>query len=167
MHFQLTDYARLKALILAWYDGDVPREEGDINFGENTFWTPRSDEVNASHVIDEWYFEEEPRWNYEVPQLSRETRDFSQLVWNSTQRFGCGQAVSQGARGGTYTVCYYDPPGNIEGQEKANVFPPNFGTGQESGEGEGTPAPETTAPPSVAELKFFVEQERSLGQVIV
>lgn len=151
---------------MAWYDGDVPREGGDINFGESTHWTQRTDQVNASDIIDDWYFEEEPKWNYDQPRLSPETKDFSQMVWNSTRRFGCGQAVSQGARGGTYTVCYYDPPGNIEGQEKANVFAPNFGSGEESGEGEGTASPATETVPSPSQLKSFVLQERSFGQVL-
>lgn len=91
--------------------------------------------MNASDIIEEWYFNEEPLWNYDEPILSDETRDFSQIVWNGTVRFGCGQAVSEGQRGGTYTVCYYDPPGNVAGLERENVQRPRYGEDDED-EGE-------------------------------
>lgn len=102
---QLTDYARLKALILAWYDGSAPEAGGDLKFGENIHWSPTG--ANASDIIESWYFQEEPKWNYDAPVLSDETKDFSQLLWNATTKFGCGQAASKGQRGGTYTVSTY------------------------------------------------------------
>ena len=43
---------------------------------------------------------------------------YTQIVWRSTARFGCGYASCQG---GEYTyevwVCNYDPPGNIVGRD--------------------------------------------------
>lgn len=132
----LMDYARLKALIYAWYDGEVPAENGDITFGENVHWSPLSNkDVTAFDVIDDWYFGEEERYDYDAPLLTGDNRHFTQMVWKATKRFGCGQAVSKGTRGGTYTVCYYDPPGNVFGEEKDNVSKPNWN-------GDGTDAEE-------------------------
>ncbi|KAI1294149.1 STS14 protein [Halotydeus destructor] len=123
---QLTKYAVWKAMVLAWYDGKAPKEGGDIHFGESIHWSDNTWYVPALDVVDDWYFDEEPKWDYESdsPQLSDGTADFSQMLWASSRQFGCGQAVSEGPKGGTYTVCYYDPPGNVAGQEKKNVKKP-------------------------------------------
>ena len=60
-----------------------------------------------------------------MPLFSSEsTAAFSQMMWASSDRFGCGQAVSEGPKGGTWTVCLYDEPGNEEGEAKNNVNPP-------------------------------------------
>lgn len=154
----MTDYARLKALILAWYDGQVPPENGDIKFGENVHWFKSQEGANASDVIEDWYFNEEPKWNYQEPRVTPETQEFSQMTWNSTAHFGCGQAVSEGTKGGTYTVCYYDPPGNVVGQEKQNVFEPSYNNvgGETSGGGTGTSAP------SPGLLRAFISAQRGI-----
>lgn len=52
------------------------------------------------------YFTQEPKWNYDNPQLSEATNGFSQMMWASSDRFGCGQAMSDGPRGGTWTVSF-------------------------------------------------------------
>lgn len=44
-------------------------------------------------------------------------------VWKESANIGCGQAISKGPKGGTFTVCNYDPPGNYENEEIDNVFP--------------------------------------------
>ena len=48
-----------------------------------------------------------------------------------SKRIGCGQAISKGSKGGTFTVCNYDPPGNWKGEELQNVSPPVSGVGVE------------------------------------
>ncbi|XP_065647480.1 uncharacterized protein LOC100213672 isoform X2 [Hydra vulgaris] len=49
---------------------------------------------------------------------------FTQVVWNSTTRVGCGR-VTKEEYGGlmTYIVCNYTPKGNIYGLFKVNVLP--------------------------------------------
>jgi hypothetical protein len=175
--FQLTDYARLKSLIYAWYDGQVPEDNGDIKFGENVHWYKSQEGANASDIIDNWYFDEEPKWNYDEPHVTSETQEFSQIIWNATQRFGCGQAVSKGSRGGTWTVCYYDPPGNTPGQEKVNVFQSEYDN--ESGEEEETSTQDSGSSSSSsdatttssalttnagASIRALVSSQRSLGR---
>ncbi|KAI1294153.1 hypothetical protein HDE_06170 [Halotydeus destructor] len=141
----LTDYARLKALILAWYDGDVKEDPGDIRFGENVHWADTKDqedkEVDAATIMEDWYFDQEPQWDYNTSLVSKATQEFTQIVWNATTRFGCGQAVSEGPKGGTWTVCYYDPPGNVEGAERENVFAPDYPADEDETATE--PEPET------------------------
>lgn len=41
---------------------------------------------------------------------------YSQMVWSSTQRVGCGQAASAQFAGNVVLNCRYSPPGNFEGQ---------------------------------------------------
>ena len=47
---------------------------------------------------------------------------FTQMIWHSTQHFGCGKARSR--CGKVIAVAYYEPKGNIEGQFHENIFPP-------------------------------------------
>lgn len=81
--------------------------------------------------MEDWYFGQEPKWNYKDPHVTPETQQFAQIVWNTTERFGCGQAVSHGKKGGTYTVCFYDPP-LTPGLEKQNVFQTDYNEPNES-----------------------------------
>lgn len=177
----MTDYARLKSLIFAWYDGQVPAENGDIKFGENVHWMKTDDAVNASDVIEDWYFNEEPKWNYDDPHVTPETQNFSQLLWNSTVRFGCGQAASKGSKGGTWTVCYYDPSGNTPGEEKINVFKSTYdedesessteesttssssGDSSTVGSSSGGSSSEDSSPPTPALLRDVVKSQKKLG----
>ena len=90
-------------------------------FGENHYWS-RSEEVNCSQAVSSWESEER-NWNYENPQLAENNRQYAQLVWRGTRKFGCGQAVSRGSKGGSHTVCYYDPTATA-GRETTNVLRP-------------------------------------------
>lgn len=46
---------------------------------------------------------------------------FTALVWNSTDSLGCAYKQCDN---GLYTVCSYNPPGNVIGHSTQNVFPP-------------------------------------------
>ena len=46
------------------------------------------------------------------------------MIWQSTQKFGCGKARSRSGK--VVVVAYYEPKGNIKGQFHENVFPPVF-----------------------------------------
>lgn len=47
---------------------------------------------------------------------------FTQLVWHSSQKFGCGKARSRSGK--VIVVAYYEPRGNIPEQFHDNVLPP-------------------------------------------
>ena len=49
---------------------------------------------------------------------------FTQMIWQSTQKFGCGKARSRSGK--VVVVAYYEPKGNIKGLFHENVFPPVF-----------------------------------------
>ena len=129
---KLTDYARIKALMYAWYGGQdgLPADPPDLTFGQNVHWTSSLEDAgndeSASNVMNSWYSDEEKKWVYGASaRLSAETSEFSQLMWNTSSSLGCGQARSSGgSRTGTFTVCLYDPPGNVAGREQDNIFPP-------------------------------------------
>ena len=47
-----------------------------------------------------------------------------QMVWDETVSVGCGVArVESGSSMSTFTVCHYDPPGNLIGQNAVHVQP--------------------------------------------
>src|SRR5688572_21605045 len=90
----------LQALILAWYDGSPPPEKEGNMFGENMAWNATADgPVNCTEVVAQWY-SEGAAWDYDSSQIDESNRHFAQIVWKRTRRFGCGQAVSRGGRGG-------------------------------------------------------------------
>lgn len=99
----------------------MPEDNKNL-FDENVFWDANGTEDNPSNCTDaigSWYAES-TQWDYENPHLTKENRHFATLVWKNNKRYGCGQALSRGSKGGMYTVCYYHP-GVVEGEEKENV----------------------------------------------
>jgi len=92
-------------------------EHSGWGYGENIFASSYSsvylDAINA------WYGEKE---NYNYADNScipgEQCGHYTQLIWKSTERFGCGKAVYQTGtyEGWTVIVCQYDPPGNYIGQ---------------------------------------------------
>ena len=46
---------------------------------------------------------------------------FSQIIWHSTTKFGCGKARSRSGK--VVAVAYYEPKGNIPGNFHENVMP--------------------------------------------
>ncbi len=48
-------------------------------------------------------------YNFAAQGYSPSTGHFTQMVWRSTQRIGCG--VQPRCSGGNFLVCHYDPPG--------------------------------------------------------
>lgn len=66
---------------------------------------------NWSSVIDGWYGEVD-QYNYNNPGFSMSTGHFTQIVWKSTTKIGCGVKTCNGRK--IYT-CSYAPFGNIGG----------------------------------------------------
>jgi uncharacterized protein YkwD len=63
-------------------------------------------------VVDYWY-SEEPDYNYSNPGYSSTTGHFTQVVWKSTQKIGCAHAECPSAAWRHYWVCRYSPAGNV------------------------------------------------------
>ncbi|KAL9977239.1 hypothetical protein ACROYT_G014621 [Oculina patagonica] len=66
----------------------------------------------------QWYDEIE-YYNYKNPVFSMNTGHFTQVVWKSTTKLGCGVATKSGK---TYVVARYYPPGNYNNQYRQNVM---------------------------------------------
>lgn len=79
-------------------------------YGENLAAGYRS----VSEAIHAWYAEHK-YYSYSRPVFSYQTGHFTQLVWKSTRKLGCGFATCNGKNGtpGNYLVCEYSPAGNI------------------------------------------------------
>ncbi|CUS21130.1 LAQU0S02e06656g1_1 [Lachancea quebecensis] len=75
---------------------------------------------NSSAAVAAWY-NEVRLYDFKSPGFAEDTGHFSQLVWVSSKRLGCAR-VDCGDYYGQYTICNYDPPGNVAGQYKANVL---------------------------------------------
>ncbi|CAF1080630.1 unnamed protein product [Brachionus calyciflorus] len=90
-------------------------------------------EALADRFTDMWY-NEVKFYNYNNGGFSMQTGHFTQVVWKSTTRLGCGLAISGNRAVG---VCNYSPPGNVVGAFQKNVLPagsiaPNSGDNQPS-----------------------------------
>ena len=77
----------------------------------------------AKEVFDLWYNERQV-YDYNTPGFSMQTGHFSQVVWQSSERLGCSIECNQ-ATGKCFSICSYDPPGNVIGAFEQNVLPIN------------------------------------------
>ena len=72
-------------------------------------------------TIDAWYNEIE-KYNWSDSGFSESTGHFTQVVWKSTTKVGCGSKQCGGSVG-TYIICSYNPAGNFIGDFSENVLP--------------------------------------------
>ena len=79
--------------------------------GENLYWS-RGYGADAAGVdaVNSWLSEK----RYYRGSINGRNGHYTQIVWRSTTRVGCGKAVA--ADGTVYVVCHYDPAGNVIGQ---------------------------------------------------
>lgn len=86
------------------------------------------------NFVSSWYNLEVCTYDFRNPAYGATSGHFTQVVWASTQRIGCGiRSCPQGVNfnGRTYRgsvfVCEYDPPGNYLGaiNFRNNVLPPS------------------------------------------
>ncbi|ODV77499.1 the plant PR-1 class of pathogen related protein-like protein, partial [Suhomyces tanzawaensis NRRL Y-17324] len=84
-------------------------------FGENL----AAGYSNGPDAVKAWY-DEGTSYNY---QAANSYDHFTQVVWKGTSSVGCAYKDCRAENWGLYVVCEYDPPGNVVGQNKANVFP--------------------------------------------
>jgi len=73
----------------------------------------------AKQIYQMWYNEKD-QYDFSNGQFSMTTGHFTQVVWVSTTKLGCGISFN-GNR--AYGCCSYNPPGNVQGQYKDNVKP--------------------------------------------
>lgn len=81
---------------------------------------------SVTHAVNSWA-DEAAYYSYKRPGFSHRTGHFTQMIWKSTERVGCGYAICNGLNGtiGKYLVCEYSPAGNIvnAGYFSRNVLP--------------------------------------------
>ncbi|MEU6102019.1 CAP family protein [Streptomyces flaveolus] len=122
-------HAERRARAASTQDGLAP-SPGAAGWGENRYWfaTYEDDPASCEEAVRLWY---EGRWtggyDWDRPGYSPDTGAFTQVVWKSTDRLGCGRAA--GKPDGeesyrTYIVCSYAPAGNVIGRFSENVGQP-------------------------------------------
>ncbi|RNA32892.1 Golgi-associated plant pathogenesis-related 1-like [Brachionus plicatilis] len=96
---------------------------GTPGYGENLAVWYSSAETDCSAMarkfVKMWY-DEISLYNYNNPGFTKETGHFTQVVWKSSTKLGCGISINDGK---TFGVCNYTPPGNYIGQFAQNVLP--------------------------------------------
>lgn len=71
-------------------------------------------------TIDAWY-DEIKKYNFDDPSYSESTGHFTQVVWKSSTKVGCGYKQCGGSVG-KYVICSYNPAGNFIGEFAENVM---------------------------------------------
>jgi len=77
-------------------------------------------DVRGKEVAAFWYRTLKDYYFLKDPDvLHAHACQFTQMVWASTERFGCGKART--SSGKVLAVAHYSPKGNVRGQFKQNV----------------------------------------------
>ena len=93
------------------------------NCGENIEYSYGDDGrlgLQGEGATKMWY-DEIKDYDFNKPGFSMKTGHFTQVVWKSSTKLGCGKAT-EGNK--VYIVCHYCPAGNYEGEFAQNVLPP-------------------------------------------
>ncbi len=85
------------------------------SWGENLYWTSAT--ATEERVVEAWA-SEEPFYHYDSNTCDEgeQCGHYTQIVWDSTERVGCGAARCPDD-GGEMWTCRYDPPGNWVGEK--------------------------------------------------
>ncbi|XP_054160875.1 ectin-like [Oppia nitens] len=109
---------------------DDGRTDDIISIGENLLRL--YDKSNCSFVIGYWYrltnfydYESNNPLENLSDQQKIQMKQFTQLVWDFTNRVGCAQCDSDKPPRGRNVVCEFTPAGNVNGLFKANVARPH------------------------------------------
>ena len=123
--------------------------EGDEKLGENLFQCNKRtcSMENYTQPLDVWYKEKE-FYNFNTNAGEKGTANFTQMVWKSTKKLGCG--LGQKYETNYKVVCYYYPKGNVAEKYDINVLPVK----QQEEKKENTTSNET-----VAEVKEYKDYE--------
>jgi len=113
---------KLAKVAQKWVDTLVKKgcafEHSGSDYGENLA-AGTAGAMSPDAVVDMWYREVD-RYDFKHGGFSMDTGHFTQLVWKSTKRVGCGMRTCKGL---DVWVCNYDPAGNWERQYRQNVLP--------------------------------------------
>ncbi len=82
-------------------------EHGNSRYGENL-----AQGHHLAYAFESWYQEREL---YHPGAKFQDCGHYTQMVWGTTRRMGCGKAVINGDL--AIWVCRYDPRGNIAGKK--------------------------------------------------
>jgi len=91
---------------------DKMEHSSGTGLGENLAWMGGSNVAKIMRTTPEatkmWYDEFiNPGYDFASPGFSYGTGHFTQVIWSTTTKLGCGSA-------GGYVTCRYDPPGNMD-----------------------------------------------------
>ncbi len=105
---------KLAAMAQEWADRGV-FEHRDTPYGENLFVSARTD-LTMNPMIDMW-LAEKAFWNNKAGSCAtgKVCGHFTQIVWKSTTRIGCGVNRKASGNWKLLLVCNYDPAGNKGG----------------------------------------------------
>jgi hypothetical protein len=123
VEIKLKTFAIRRATEMAKEDGKNFGHPINLPFGENTNWRQDKNltQISCKSIVELWYSESR-LYSWKFNQNSRaDSRHFTQLVWNSTQKVGCASVAGNGSIGGIFTVCNYYPIGNTLQNYDQNV----------------------------------------------
>ncbi|KAH7645316.1 cysteine-rich secretory protein-like protein [Dermatophagoides farinae] len=106
----------------------LPQNNNDHYYGENLYMI-YGGYSDCHTVTKSWYQEfDDENYDFQNPKYDGKTGHATQVIWYDTTRIGCAQRSFQsgGHYPKQYTVCMYDPAGNMIGRFKENVFPPLY-----------------------------------------
>ncbi|XP_047323824.1 STS14 protein [Impatiens glandulifera] len=83
------------------YGGNQLRSEGQV--------------VSAREAVEAWV-EEKQYYNHANNSCAkgRQCGTYTQVVWNKSVELGCAQTTC--SQGVSLTICFYNPPGNVDGE---------------------------------------------------
>ena len=95
--------------------------KGDEKYGENIFQcnNKKCKSQDFSLAVTTWY-SESSSYNFDSNIGIKGTYNFTQMIWKSTKKMGCG--IGQRNDENYIIVCFYYPRGNIDEQYLNNVF---------------------------------------------
>ncbi|MEO0602829.1 MAG: CAP domain-containing protein [Myxococcota bacterium] len=109
---------QLAEVATSWARGCRFVHSEGTGFGENLYVASWA--ASLEEAVDSWA-SEDAFYDYADNSCSGVCGHYTQIVWRSTERVGCGFAdcpVVEGVNfGGRLWVCNYDPPGNFVGQK--------------------------------------------------
>lgn len=112
----------LAAVARSWAEDlarrDCAFEHNQTAFGEN-LWAGTAESFSPQQIVDMWH-RELGEYDFAAGRFGMDTGHFTQLVWRSSRRVGCGSSTCGGM---DLWVCNYDPPGNVQGEFGENVLP--------------------------------------------